>query len=68
MRRHDDGNGRIEESEFHEFMEESVVQTKKRETRSKVREETYFYSSLSGGSLSFMSISLSTANSPVCLS
>ncbi|CAM9396635.1 unnamed protein product [Pylaiella littoralis] len=32
---HDDGDGRIEESEFHEFIEESVLQSKKRKGRTK---------------------------------
>lgn len=34
---HDDGYGRIEESEFYEFIEESVTQSRRREGRSKVR-------------------------------
>lgn len=36
MTRHDDGNGRINESAFHEFIEESILQSKRGEGRSKV--------------------------------
>lgn len=35
--RHGDGNGRIEQAEFHEFVETSMHASKKREDRSKVR-------------------------------
>lgn len=37
MTRHGDGNGRIEESEFHELLEDIAFQQKRREARSKVR-------------------------------
>eukprot|EP00752_Nemacystus_decipiens_P013634 g12087.t1 len=35
MTQHGNGNGRIDESEFHEFVEESIVQHRRREGRSK---------------------------------
>ncbi|CAM9361361.1 unnamed protein product, partial [Ectocarpus sp. 12 AP-2014] len=35
MTRHDDGSGRIDESAFHEFIEESILQSKRGEGRSK---------------------------------
>ncbi|CAM9314633.1 unnamed protein product, partial [Ectocarpus fasciculatus] len=35
LTRHDDGSGRIDESAFHEFIEESILQSKRGEGRSK---------------------------------
>lgn len=37
MSRHGDGNGRIEEAEFHDFVQRSMLQSRKREGRSKAR-------------------------------
>lgn len=36
MTKYDDGNGRIDQSEFHQFMEDSILESRKRERRSKV--------------------------------
>lgn len=41
MARHDDGNERVEESEFHDCIEEGVRQSKRREGRSRVRVATF---------------------------
>lgn len=37
MSRHGDGNDRIEETEFHDFVQRSMLQSRKREDRSKAR-------------------------------